>query len=84
MALGVLLDTFVVRSVLVPALTFEVEERIVVAVVRAAFARPFLPPTMRVPERREPASSDCLVHSLRSTCSPPSAAASSAATVHAS
>ena len=27
-ALGVLLDTFIVRSVLVPALTFELEERI--------------------------------------------------------
>jgi RND superfamily putative drug exporter len=27
-ALGVLLDTFVVRSVLVPAATFEIEERI--------------------------------------------------------
>ena len=47
-ALGVLLDTFVVRSVLVPALTFEVEERIwwPSSLARRSAT---LPPTMRVP-----------------------------------
>jgi RND superfamily putative drug exporter len=49
-ALGVLLDTFVVRSVLVPALTFEVGERIWWPSSLARRSRGLSsPPAMRVP-----------------------------------
>ena len=51
-ALGVLLDTFIVRSVLVPALTFEVGERVWWPSSLARRSRSLSPPAMRVPGAR--------------------------------